>query len=309
MTAGTNVPDILLVTVQYGNFEDTSALVASLSAADDVGTLEMVIVDNRPSHDGRELESLKVGAPFAIRVLRPGTNLYYWGGAARALEFVGRANDRKHRWTIVCNNDVLIGDPSFFRRLRALDVNRYPIVAPTIMDAGTGRDQNPLLATVPHGLKRLKWRVHDLHYRIAKSMLWANSLLMRFTNEIVRAAPSAEQRIYAPHGAFVILSCAFFEKGGALDTTLSMYAEELSLAATAKRLQLPVWHRPDLRVIHKPHSTTGATLTREKYQMEREARQHYYKLVAEGGTQSLGLTIKENAQASAQMSSDSISRQ
>jgi GT2 family glycosyltransferase len=309
MTATADVAaDILLVTVQYGNFADTSALVASLSAADDVATLEMVIVDNLPSNDAGDLESLRDGAPFTIHILRPGANLYYWGGASRALEVVRSANDRKHRWTIVCNNDVLIGDPSFFRRLRALDVNRFPIVAPAIMHAGTGRDQNPLLATVPHGLKRLKWRVHDLHYRIAQSMLWVNRVIRRMTNGSVNGAYAAEQRIYAPHGAFVILSCAFFDKGGALDTTLSMYAEELSLAATAERLGLPVWHRPDLRVVHNPHSTTGVSLTREKYQMEREARQHYYKLIADGRTQSMGLTeTNENAHAPAR--SDSMSRQ
>lgn len=279
-------PDVLLVTVQFGNFRDTSALVASLSAADDIGSLEMVIVDNGPIPDGGELKALSHRAPFAITVFRPGSNLYYWGGAARALELIGRANGRKYLWTIVCNNDVLIGDPSFFRRLRALDGTRYPIVAPTIVDADTGRDQNPLLETAPGALKRLKWRVHDLHYRIAKSMLWADNRLRRLTSDSARARSSGvEKRIYAPHGAFVILSSAFFERGGALDTTLSMYAEELSLAAAAEQLQLPVWHRPDLRVIHKPHSTTGAALTHEKHRMERDARRHYYRLIADGGIQ------------------------
>jgi GT2 family glycosyltransferase len=293
VTAGASVtPDILLVTVQYGNFQDTSALVASLGSTDDVGALEMVIVDNGPVHDGGELECLKDGATFSIKVLRPETNLYYWGGAAHALELVSKANDRKYRWTIICNNDVLIADALFFRRLLALDVNRYPIVAPMIVDAGTGRDQNPLLETAPRPLKRLKWRVHDMHYHIAKSMLWANNLFRRFRVRSVRSGPSlqppgVEQRIYAPHGAFVILSSSFFERGGELDTTLSMYAEELSLAATAERLQLPVWHRPDLRVIHKAHSTTGHTLTREKYHMERQARSHYYRLIAGIGTHSL----------------------
>lgn len=284
--------DILIITVQYGNVCDTSALIASLGATDDVDSLEMVIVDNGPLQKSRELEALKDGAPFSVNVLRPERNLYYWGGAARAIESVSKANDQRYRWTIVCNNDVVIGDPSFFRRLRALDVNRYPIVAPTILHADTGRDQNPLLATAPHGLKRLKWHLHDLHYGIAKSMLWANKLIMRFTNGTGRRAASfrpqsVEQRIYAPHGAFVVLSSAFFESGGALDTTLSMYAEELSLAATAERLRLPVWHRPDLRVVHKPHSTTGPTLTRQKYEMERQARKHYYRLIAESGIQRL----------------------
>jgi hypothetical protein len=70
--------------------------------------------------------------------------------------------------------------------------------------------------------------------------------------------------------------------GGRLDTTIAMYAEELSLAATADRLQLPVWHRTELEVIHRAHSTLGAGMTREKYEMEREARRHYFSLPATG---------------------------
>jgi hypothetical protein len=89
---------------------------------------------------------------------------------------------------------------------------------------------------------------------------------------------SGEERIYAPHGSFVALSSAFFERRGSLDTSLPLYAEELSLAATAERLRLPVWHRRDLEVLHRSHSTLGAGITREKYQMERAARSYYYRL-------------------------------
>lgn len=295
MTASTTTRrDVLIITVQYGNFADTAELVASLCAVSEVDALEMVIVDNG-ARDTGETDSLGRSAPFPVHVVRPRTNLYYWGGAAHALELVRKANDQKFRWTVICNNDVLIDDRSFVRRLRALDVDRYPVVAPMIVDVVTGRDQNPLLATSPGTLKRLKWRVQDLHYGIATGMLWARDLLRRFNNGSAHTASSpesqdGEHRIYAPHGACVILSDAFFEKGGALDTTLSMYAEELSLAATAERLGLPVWHLPFLRVIHKPHSTTGASLTREKFEMERQARKHYFDLVAHQGDQTIVLT-------------------
>ena len=63
--------------------------------------------------------------------------------------------------------------------------------------------------------------------------------------------------IYAPHGAFIIFSNLFFQKGGWLDENLTMYGEEFTVAEIARRLQLPVHYRPDLEVIHVEHSSTG----------------------------------------------------
>ena len=286
-------PDILIITVQYGNFADTAALVASLSSADDVAGCEMAVVDNGAKNGGRgDLEALARSAPFPIHVLQPEGNLYYWGGAAHALELLSKANDRPYCWVILCNNDVVIEDRSFFRRLRSLDGSRYPIVAPSVISVETGRDQNPLLAAPAGALKRLKWRIYDVDYRIAKWMLWTHGILKRLTHPVALAFPSkplqqTEEKIYAPHGAFVILSAAFFERGGKLDTTIPMFAEELSLAATAERLQMPVWHRPELRVLHNAHSTTGPLLTAAKYDLERRARRHYYKLIAGSGSSGL----------------------
>lgn len=271
--------DVLIITVQYGNIEDTKALVESVAASRHTGALEMMIVDNGRVHDETALESIRKRAPFPVHIIRPEKNLYYWGGAARALALVSKANNHSYKWTIICNNDVVVENSEFFSRLRLLDVNRYPLVAPVIIDSETGRDQNPLLGTPPGTLKRLKWRVHDLHYLVAVSMLAINRLLGRL---LVQRQPQQsdekEQKIYAPHGAFVILSSMFFERGGKLDTTLPLYAEELSLAATAERLQLPVWHRLDLEVLHRAHSTLGTGITRAKYEMEREARRYYYRL-------------------------------
>jgi hypothetical protein len=84
------------------------------------------------THDASALESIRKRAPFPVQIIRPEKNLLYWGGAAHALELVSKANDRRFKWTIICNNDVLVKDPDFFARLRRLDVTRYPVVAPVI---------------------------------------------------------------------------------------------------------------------------------------------------------------------------------
>jgi len=62
---------------------------------------------------------------------------------------------------IICNNDVSIADPWFFRRLRALDTSAYSVNAPTIISVMTGQDQNPFLVRSAGLVKRSKRRVYD----------------------------------------------------------------------------------------------------------------------------------------------------
>lgn len=276
--------DVTIITVQYRNLGDTTSFVTSLASLAGSTRCELVIVDNDESGAGSaDLESIREAAPFSVQIMRSTRNLYYWGGAAFALDELSKSPAVPPRWVIVCNNDVTFSDVSFLERLRALDAEQFPIVAPTIISEATGMDQNPLLVLPPNGLKRLKWRVYDVSYPIATMMLAIHGVAKRIAAPLSRALrrPSVEEtrrQIYAPHGAFVILSEAFFQKGGALDTTVPMFAEELTIAAQARELALPVWHVPELKVSHREHSTTGARLTRPKYELERMARRHYYDL-------------------------------
>jgi GT2 family glycosyltransferase len=279
-------PEIAIITVQYGNPSDTVAFLKTVAATMDSNECEIVIVDNGgTSNDSGELNALREIAPCAVHYLRPEANRYYWGGAALAIETHYPSTDLLPRWLIICNNDVLVRDQTFFQTLRRLAPAVYPIIAPSII--ANGKDQNPLLESPPSRAKRVKWQLYDLDYRVAKALLGVHAIwqsLSRPFRRIVSARPANAQdrHIYAPHGAFVILSKQFFEAGGELDTTVPMFAEELTLAALAERLRLPVWYVPRLQVLHRPHSTTGSRLTRAKYELERRARRHYFALAAAG---------------------------
>jgi GT2 family glycosyltransferase len=271
--------EIAVVTVQFGNPDDTAALVSSLASLDGVEHIELMVVDNA-KQDTRNA-GLPSAVPFAVRYLAPAANLYYWGGAAFALDAIRADRASFPRWVVICNNDIVIPDPGFVNRLVSLDPEAYPIIAPEIISHATGKRQNPLLASPPTFRQRLKWRVYDLGFPIATAMLRVHRLF--FNMVPARGNTRHDQRerdIYAPHGACVILSSAFFERGGSLDTSVPMFAEELTLAATAARLGMAVRYVPSLRVVHREHSTTGPHLTREKYRMERSARRRYYSIVA-----------------------------
>ncbi|MGK2962841.1 MAG: glycosyltransferase family 2 protein [Gemmatimonadaceae bacterium] len=273
----------MIITVQFDNPADTLALVASLGRLHDVAHCELLVVDNSTTrHHATEEAALQPIIECPVRVFRTQRNLYYWGGVAFALESLYEKRSRWPRWTLVCNNDVVIEDPLFLGTLRSLSASTYPVIAPRIISRPAGRDQNPMFESPPGLFKRLKWLLYDVDYHIAKSMLAIHEALGMFLRRRTRRQSANEtiqgpRRIYAPHGACMIFSSAFFERGGELDTTVPMFAEEMTIAALARHLGLPVWYYPALQVFHREHSTTGHELTRTKYEMERMARQRYYK--------------------------------
>jgi hypothetical protein len=181
---------------------------------------------------------------------------------------------------MICNNDIEIPDSGFASRLMLLDPEAYPVIAPEIVSHTTGKLQNPMLDSPPTFRQRLRWRIYDLGFPIATAMLKVHRLFHDMTRARGNPPRDLQERdIYAPHGACVILSSAFFDRGGSLDTSVPMFAEELTLAATTARLGMRVRYVPSLRVVHREHSTTGSHLTREKYEMERAARRRFYSII------------------------------
>lgn len=271
---------VTFVTVQFNNPDDTKRFVDSLSVLQDTVGCSLIVVDNSTFTGSRADQiALEKRSSVPVEVITPGTNLYYWGAAARAVERL-RASDEMPDWIVICNNDVTIEDPLFVRKIRSLDIMKFPIVAPRIVSSA-GKEQNPLLETSPPFLKRLKWRLYDTNYRVANGMLSMNRWLQRIRLNVTATRKGIEyaRMVYAPHGAFLVLSKEFFARGGNLDTTVPMFAEELTIAVTAEKLGMPIWYYPDLVVFHREHTTTGRGLTRGKYDFERRARRHYYSLM------------------------------
>jgi len=273
-------PLISFITVQYNNPLDTAAFVSSVSALRDVDDCEVVVVDNSTSAELRaDSARLQAKAVLPVQVVTTSRNLYYWGAAEFAINKIFGRGDGVPEWLAISNNDIAIEDPDFIAKLRAIDGIASPIVAPRITTS-SGREQNPFFESPPPFLKKLKWRIYDLDYRIARSMLYVHSRIARSPARKAIERVELPRRIYAPHGAFVLLSSQFFKRGGTLDTRVPLFAEELTLAVAAERLGIPVWYHPQLQVFHREHSTTGHALTRSKYEFERSARKRYYSMLA-----------------------------
>lgn len=272
------------ITVSYGSTGATRALVESLARLDGIAAAAaaLTIVDNASTPQSeRELRALASVYPGPLVVLPQRENLWYWPAVERA--WTARYSEPRTApdWLVVCNNDVVFDDSAFLTHLGEVTGPGIGIVAPRIVAAGSGADQNPFLERPRSFFQRLQWHVFYLHYAVARLLVVVagGMAAVGLRHRRRRAAPGpqdeAPRRIYAAHGACIVFSREFFVRGGRFDTAVPMYAEELTSAATAAALGLGVLYCPRLRVRHQEHWSVGARLTRKKYAMQRAAFYHY----------------------------------
>ena len=62
--------------------------------------------------------------------------------------------------------------------------------------------------------------------------------------------------VYAVHGAAILFSDYFFEKGGWLDSNFDLFGEEITVAKIAKKLDIPITYFSQLKIMHQEHSNT-----------------------------------------------------
>ena len=271
------------ITVNYRATETTRTLVRSLAALDGAAACSVIVADNDSTAESElGLRALAAEFPGRLIVLPQSDNLWYWGGAAAAIAASYPHPAAMPDWLVVCNNDIVISDPTFLTALLDLRGRGYGVVAPRIVSRRTGSDQNPFLVRPRSFVQRLQWHVFYTHYWVARLLLPLASLLTavrlrhrRRAGAAAQAHGDREEHIYAAHGACVVFSRLFFEQGGRLDTSVPMYAEELTTAGIAGRLGLATVHCPRLQVTHDEHATSGSILTRQKYAMQRQAFYHY----------------------------------
>src|SRR5262249_12253987 len=67
----------------------------------------------------------------------------------------------------------------------------------------------------------------------------------------------AAQQIYAPHGSFLLIHDRYFRAGGTLDYGSFLFVEEIFLAESAARLDLPIVYEPSFVIYHRQHASTG----------------------------------------------------
>jgi GT2 family glycosyltransferase len=273
-TPHTHDLDVVLVCVHYGKPEET---VRFVKAAVDQATrsqLTVVVVDNSPiAGQGVPTTVASLGN---VRVLEPGRNLGYFGGAALALADYVQSN-RQPNWLVISNPDIHFSSPTVIDDLVELHRGREPgVLAPSIRSTTTGRDQNPYMRKRPSRLRMQFYRLTFSTYPtnvLYESLHWIKGRVIRSGADPIRGSRSPEV-IYAPHGSFVAIHRSYFDRGGTLDHGALLFGEEIYLAETAARYGLRVLYEPRLSLNHDEHATIGGPWNRSAARLRKEASRY-----------------------------------
>ncbi|HET7789083.1 MAG TPA: hypothetical protein VFL36_24125 [Myxococcales bacterium] len=244
---------MLLICVHYRSEGALDGYLASLSALHGAGErLSVVVVDNSMRPGPLRLRA----TAFPLRLVTSPSNLGYLGGAALGLSQALEA-DRAPDFVAVSNVDLRIDQRDFLDRLEeSCEGGEVGIVAPAIRSGLTGGDQNPFLRSRPSPLRMRAYKWIFSSFPLAAGYERLGRALQRLRRPAPRPIRAAED-IYAAHGSFLLLSRAFFERGGTLDYPVFLFNEEIHLAEQARALGLRVRYRPDLEVRHEEHGSIG----------------------------------------------------
>jgi GT2 family glycosyltransferase len=263
--------------VNYETDELALRFVRDATAASQGKSVQIVLVDNSEKHSSKKLFDLIRAENPDVLCVRPPRNLGYFGGASFGFNTflsTGQGFD----WVIVSNVDVEFHSPGFFANLGTMEpMEDVAVVAPSILSTLSHHDQNPFIRERP---SRTRMRFYQLLYRsyhllniyevlakaqhlagsaITANLHWLSAVLRQTSGQMLNQGTGMHDRIpiYAPHGACIVFSKAFFARGGSLEVPFFLYGEEIYIAETARSLGLQVIYETRLQVRHDEHQSTG----------------------------------------------------
>lgn len=260
--------DIGFIVVNYSSAQATSQLLADLLQQDRSNcALTVVVADNGPSRSGLAPLRQAYRDNPSVHFEAMTTNLGYFGAAHSALEAVWK--DRLPDWIIVSNADIRLPQPGFLCRIADHPAGVGAVIAPRIVSTRTGLDQNPFHRRRPSALRmnlnRIIPRVSLLFWLMQTQCSVRRAIRSRLRGKHAQPA-TASSNIYAPHGAFIIFSKEYFRQGGSLNCGAFLFAEEIFVAETCRRLGLRVTYSPGLEVLHDEHVSTKVNPAIRRFQ-------------------------------------------
>jgi GT2 family glycosyltransferase len=258
---------VVSICVNYNDEESTCAFVREILHQRDSDSLAVIVVDNSETcYLHPKLEGLGL-SDSRVTVLKAERNLGYFGAAAWALRHY-LAGSLMPGWLLVSNTDITFPESDFFVKLDRYDSGAPPaVLAPSIVSAGSGRDQNPFMQRRP---KRQLMLFYEMIFRYYSLYLTYQTLayakqnlctyLYKYAGGLNKTSIDVCKRampIYAPHGSFLLFHRTYFDAGGSLDYNMFLFNEEIFVAETVRRMDMKVLYDPSFCVAHKEHATTG----------------------------------------------------
>ena len=270
------VGTIAFIGVTYATDETAVAFARQLEPFCREHDVIAVLVDNGPQSGKAELESLIRNVNPRMHYLNFGDNLGYFGGADSAWRWIV-SRFGAPRWAIVSNVDVDFGGNGFVRHLREYEnLSEVGVLAPAIISARSGVDQNPHFVSRPAARRMHFYRVVFGRYWFRELYEAASALLRRLKPSRTSAAAARDRvsrngdeetlqglEIYAPHGSCMLFSRDYFDAGASLRYPSFLFGEEIFVAESCRRRGLKVVYTPSLRITHQEHMSTRAIPRKE----------------------------------------------
>jgi GT2 family glycosyltransferase len=263
--------NIKIITVNFGDITPTKVLIDSISCCEEIKSVSISIADNCSTTTSLEkLNRLSDKSIFNIEIFPNKKNLYYWPAVKRIISSLNPRKEIFPDWILICNNDISIKDKLFFRKLKKLKKNKYPIIGPEIIDSN-GLRLNPFMYKPLSMMGHLYWKMYFFSYSTSIFILKFRKLLKLFLPKSDLEKNNISQEVYSVHGAAILFSSQFFESGGWLDGNFDLYGEEISVAEIAKKLSIPIKYVPSLVINHNEHTNTKKINKRKLFEMARHS--------------------------------------
>jgi len=257
---------IIIVTVNFGLTDLTLDLIQSIPIDK---KLNIWVEDNQSTeHSKKTLSDAKSNLSQHISVYHHKNNWYFWGAFNKAYQRIVEKDLGLPKWLIICNNDVTF-EQGFFNELDQIDPTMSHIVAPAIYSSNSKKNLNPFFIN-PLGMKeKIYYLLLYSHPIIGRMTQFFGKGLNKVLKRIHRPVFQSN-KIYAPHGACMIFSSEYFNRGGYIDTGFKLFGEEISTAEIARNIGCNIHYHPTLRVVHNEHQSTNKFTWEQSYNLSKD---------------------------------------
>tara|TARA_Y100000590_G_scaffold466190_1_gene640787 strand:- start:1459 stop:2283 length:825 start_codon:yes stop_codon:yes gene_type:complete len=248
--------NLWIITVNFGSTKPTELLIDSLLKCNKSDMIKVCIADNASTNESVDkLIKIKNQKKIDIKIFYNKKNLYYWPAAKKTLKEFYNDKGTYPDWVMICNNDITINNNDLLEILMKINKKQFPIIGPNIVNK-YGKKLNPFLLSPPSFFKNLYWKLYYSSFPLSLFLSEIKKMCKIFSINYFRQKKENINEVYAVHGAAILFSDYFFEKGGWLDDNFDLFGEEITVAEIAKKLDIPVTYFPELTIMHKEHSNT-----------------------------------------------------
>lgn len=261
---------IAYIAVSYRTGREATTFAGYFSKVGD--NHRVLLVDNTDGPDHGKLEKSLTNPPAAVRCITAGKNFGYLGGVrfGFAQPWI---RDFNPQWLVISNVDVQFDPIELANVLDSVDANTTGIVAPNITCPGIG-PLNPFMKLRPSRARMHFYKVCFAPYLGFVCFQLLHRLKAKLRGPRAGKGPLETANIYAPHGAFVILSNVLAYRNGVFDHGPFLYGEELTLAERARDADLAVRFQPAINVMHTGRASTSSLPSKTYHAFVRDAAKY-----------------------------------